>query len=93
MITRVEDLRPGRYRARQNAGGYWVEIHILPHPPDRFDQVLFSIRDFNGSLGYGMILIENGVPYIFYPKMSPLPIILEPIEPEASISHVRRVEL
>ena len=96
MITETKDLRPGRYRASATGAvfGFWHEITILPYPPDSMGQVLFTITETDGKLGYGMIAIHRNTPYIHYPRMDPIAIELRSMDtPEASISHVRRVEL
>ena len=97
MITRTEDLRPGLYRAnRAGVGfwGFWHELTILPYPPDPLGHVLFTVRDLEGRLGYGIMSIHNSTPHLHYPKVDPIPVDLEPMDtPAASISHVRRVEL
>lgn len=97
MITRTEDLRPGRYYVRRlHSNHNWDELTIHPMPPDHYDYVFFSIKShaYDG-VSYGLLQVDClGVVTIHYPKLSPIPIEIQPIDaPAASISHVRRVEL
>lgn len=97
MITRTEDLRPGRYLVRGlHSNHNWDEMTIHSMPPDHYGDVFFSLKSHrNGMVIYGLIRIGDlGIPTIYYPELDPIPIEMQPIDtPAASISHVRRVEL
>lgn len=98
MIARIEDLRPGRYWVRSKDSDHgWDELTI-PHPPlptDVSSYVLFHLKSHvDGRMCYGFIEIDQGMPFIYYPKMSAIPVEIRTMnKPEASISHVRRIEL
>lgn len=97
MITRTEDLRPGRYRVRRlHTNDNWDEMMILSASPDVHGYLHFSLKSYRyGSVAYGLIGMGIlGAATIHYPHLVPIPIEIQRIDiPEASISHVRRVEL
>lgn len=96
MITRAEDLRPGRYWVRRKDSGHgWEELTILPLPPDATGYVVFRLKsDIDSRIVYGLLEANYETPHIHYPHLVPIPIEIQPIDtPQASISHVRRVEL
>ena len=97
MITRTEDLRPGRYWVRRKDSGHgWDELTILPFPPDSDDYVVFSLKSSRDDrMVYGLVGLDHDeTPHIHYPHLVPIPIEIQLIDtPQASISHVRRVEL
>lgn len=97
MITRAEDLRPGRYRVRRlHSNHHWDEMTIHSMSPDHYGYIFFSIKShsYDGA-SYGLLQIDSlGFVTIHYPKLAPIPIEIQPIDtPQASISHIRRVEL
>lgn len=97
MITRTEDLRPGLYRVRRlHTNHDWDEMTIPPMPPDEHGYMFFSLKSHrDGRVIYGLLQRNSLRIYtIHYPQLSPIPIEMQPIAtPQASISHVRRVEL
>lgn len=97
MITRTEDLRPGRYLVRRKGSDHrWDELTILPFPPDSDDYVVFSLKSSREDrMVYGLVGLDHDeIPHIHYAYLAPIPIEIRPIDaPASSISHIRRVEL
>ncbi len=97
MTTRMEDLRPGRYWVRRKDSDHrWDEFTILPFPPDSSGYVVFSLKSHREDrMVYGLMGLDyDETPHIHYAYLTPIPIEMRPIvTPQASISHIRRVEL